>query len=407
MVRLCRGPLWGMSGTAARRRPSKSYRILKIHLMKNVGIIGGGIGGVAAAAALYRSGIDATVYERAPQLKEVGAGMMLWPNATRILKSLGLLDEVAARSGPNTHFLVRASRGKVLMNIATGTFDVPALCTRRSDLLAALLSVLPPERIRLGQELTHLEQSRSGVRVHFAGGEVEEHDAVIGADGIRSRVRAQLFGVSDPIYRGYTIWRGVASYEGDATRPGFNSETWGRGSRFGILDIGQGRFTWYATANGAKRGAAAGGRQRRDVLERFARWHAPIPALIESADTILENGAYDLAPLRRWTCGRVTLLGDAAHPCTPNLGQGGCMALEDALVLANCLASERSVELALARYEALRRARTGHIQHRSLWMGQIGQWQNRTVVAGRRLVTSLLPAALFEHNLRRVYSYEP
>src|SRR6266404_3959594 len=189
--------------------------------MKNVGIIGGGIGGVAAGIALYQSGIDATVYERAPQLKEAGAGMMLWPNATRVLRSLGLLGDVAARSGPTTHFLVRTSCGKILMNIALGEFDVPALCTRRSDLLASLLLAVPHGRIRLGRELTHLEQSKSRVRIHFADGSVEEHDAVIGADGIRSRVRAQMFGMSDPVYRGYTVWRGVAPYAGHAIRRGY------------------------------------------------------------------------------------------------------------------------------------------------------------------------------------------
>ena len=374
--------------------------------MRSVGIIGGGIGGVAAGAALHRLGIHAVVYERAPRLNEAGAGMMLWPNATRVLKSLGVLEEVSARSGRNTHFLVRSSCGKVLMNIALGEFDVPALCTRRSDLLASLLSALPRGCIRLGRELTHLEQSGSGVRVHFADGCIEEHDAVIGADGIRSRVRASLFGVSDPIYRGYSVWRGVAAYAGEAIRPGFNSETWGHGSRFGILDIGQGRFTWYATANVPQRDAALPGGRKSELLQRFAGWHEPIPDLIESTELILENGAYDLPPLPRWTAGRVTLLGDAAHPCTPNLGQGGGMALEDAMVLAKCVSSERSIESALRRYESLRRRRTRHIQHRSLVMGHIGQWQNRAAVAGRRVVTSLLPAALFEHNLRRVYSYE-
>ena len=373
--------------------------------MRNVGIIGGGIGGVAAAAALHRLGIRATVYERAPRLEEVGAGMMLWPNATRVLRELGLLERVARNSGRNTHFLVRASSGKVLMNIALGEFDVPALCTRRSDLLAALLSALPSERICLGREFSYLHQGNSKVQIHFADGSVEEHDAVVAADGIRSRVRAQLFGISEPIYRGYTVWRGVATYNGTAIRRGENSETWGHGSRFGILDIGQGRYTWYATGNVPQRTAASAD-SLGELRRRFAGWHEPIPALIEGTESILENGAYDLPPLPRWTVGRVTLLGDAAHPCTPNLGQGGCMALEDALVLAKCVARESSIESALRRYERLRRRRTGHIQQRSLLMGHIGQWQNRAAVSGRRVVTSFLPAALFEHNLRRVYSYE-
>src|SRR5579863_5175093 len=131
--------------------------------MKTVGIIGGGIGGMAAAAALHQFGMHATVYERAPRLKEVGAGMMLWPNATRVLKSLGLLEQIAGSSGPNTNFLVRTSSGTILMKIALGKFDVPALCTRRSDLLAALVSKVPVEHIRLGAEFTRIEQSNSRV----------------------------------------------------------------------------------------------------------------------------------------------------------------------------------------------------------------------------------------------------
>jgi 2-polyprenyl-6-methoxyphenol hydroxylase-like FAD-dependent oxidoreductase len=377
----------------------------------NIGIVGGGIGGIggiATAVALHQAGIDATVYERAPQLREVGAGMMLWPNATRVLRTFGLLEGVLARSGASTHFLVRASSGAVLMNIVLGEFDVPAICMRRSDLLTVLLAALPPGSIRLGHKLNQLEQSKDRVRISFAGGLVAEHDAVIGADGIRSRVRSEFFGHSDPIYRGYTVWRGVARYDGGAILPGANSETWGAGKRFGILNTGPGKFTWYAAVNVPPNHLDAHGGRKRELQEAFLSWHEPIADLIAATndDEIMKNGAYDLVPLRRWGEGRVTLLGDAAHPCTPNLGQGGCLALEDAAVLAKCFDQETSPEVALRRYETLRRQRTRHIQQRSRLMGEIAQWENRIFVAGRRVVTGLLPAKLFEHNLRRVYSYE-
>jgi len=372
----------------------------------NIGIIGGGIGGVAAAFAFHRAGIDATVYERANELREVGAGMMLWPNATRVLKELGLLERVAALSGPNRHFLVRSRSGTILMDIGLGHFDVPALCTRRSDLLAALISALPAERVRLGHDFEFFEEKNSSVGIHFSDGISIEHDFLIGADGIRSRVRSQLLGIREPIYRGYTIWRGLARLTG-AAPSGSNSETWGPGKRFGILSTGGDRFTWYATANTDIGHVDSHEGRQRELLRMFAGWHEVVESLIAGTEegAILKNGAHDLPPLKRWGHGRVMLLGDAAHPCTPNLGLGGCMALEDALVLAKSFAEEASPELALRRYESLRRERTRHVQQRSLLMGHIGQWENRLIGAGRQVMTSILPAKIFERNLRRIYSY--
>jgi 2-polyprenyl-6-methoxyphenol hydroxylase-like FAD-dependent oxidoreductase len=295
------------------------------------------------------------------------------------------------------------------MDIALGHFEVPALCIRRSDLLAVLISGFPQARVRLVYEFESLERRTSGAVVHFVAGGAEismEHDVVIGADGLRSRVRPQVAGVHEPIYRGYTIWRGLARLRGAAPN-GSNSETWGLGKRFGILNTGGDRFTWYAAANSECVHADAPDGRQRELLRMFAGWHEPVERLIAATEenTILKNGAYDLAPLKRWGQARITLLGDAAHPCTPNLGQGGCMALEDALVLAKSLSTEGSVEAALRRYESLRRQRTRHVQHRSLLMGNIGQWENRLMAAGRQVVTGMLPARLFERNLRRVYSY--
>jgi 2-polyprenyl-6-methoxyphenol hydroxylase-like FAD-dependent oxidoreductase len=374
---------------------------------ESIGIVGGGIGGVATAVALHQFGFNAVVYERSARLHEVGAGMMLWPNATRVLQELGLLEEVLARSGRNTNFLVRTSSGEILMNIALGKFDVPAVCMRRADLLSVLLTALPQECLRLGCELQRLKQQRNKVRLYFKDGRMEEHDAVVGADGIRSQVRSELFGISDSIYRGYMVWRGLARYEGAAITPGFNSESWGTGKRFGILNTGHRRFTWYATANVPSHHVDAHCGRKTELQKLFAGWHEPIADFLETTDEgeILKNGARDCAPLQQWGIGMVTLLGDAAHPCTPNLGQGGCMALEDALVLAKCVERETFLQGALRRYESLRFHRTKHIQQRSLLIGHIGQWQNGLFVTGREMVTRMLPAKLIERNLRRVYSY--
>lgn len=371
-------------------------------------IVGGGIGGVATALALHRCGIPAVIFERATELREVGAGMMLWPNATRSLRELGVLETVIARGGPSTNFLVRTAGGRVLMDLALGKFDTPAVCMRRCDLLAVLLAALPPGRIQLGLELQQIEQAKGKVCLYFRNGRREEFDGVVGADGIRSRVRAQLFGESAPVYRGYTVWRGISRYSGAAVRPGYNSETWGAGHRFGILATGGDLYTWYATANVREHHCDAPGGPKQELLRMFQHWHKPVPQLIDATgdDAILKNPAYDRPAIETWGYGAVTLLGDAAHPCTPNLGQAGCMALEDAVVLAKCVRLEATLEAAFRRYESLRGARTKHIQQRSRLMGSLGQWENRPLVAGREVVTSLLPAALFERNLRRVYSYE-
>lgn len=375
---------------------------------RNIGIVGGGIGGIAAAVALNQAGIDVVVYERTSELREAGAGMMLWPNATRVLREMALIEEVSAQSGPNTHFLVKTSRGRILMNIALGKFDVPALCMRRSDLLRVLLDALPTECIRLGHDLQDLEQAKGKVHLRFANGFAAEHDAVVGADGIRSRVRSKLFGAHDPVYRGYTVWRGVADYDGDEILSGCNSESWGVGKRFGILNTGHGRFTWYATSNMPPHHVDADCGRKCELREMFREWHDPITDLIDATEesAILKNGACDFAPLPSWGRGMVTLLGDAVHPCTPNLGQGGCMALEDALVLAKCVNREPCLRTALRQYELMRYQRTRRIQQRSRLMGRIGQWQSPLFVSGRRFVTSLLPPRLIEHNLRRVYAYQ-
>ena len=195
------------------------------------------------------------------------------------------------------------------------------------------------------------------------------HDLIIGADGLRSSVRREVFGKSDPIYRGYIIWRGIGEAHGMPENT--SSETWGRGKRFGILHSGKDRYTWYAAVNFPKNHVDSQVGRKAEILGLFEGWHSPICELIESTpeDLIMKNGAFDQVLLKNWTKGRVALLGDSAHACTPNLGQGGGMAIEDALVLAKCLSSEASLEMALKLYNKRRNSRTKHIQQRSRFDG--------------------------------------
>ncbi len=372
----------------------------------SVGIIGGGIGGFTTAVALQKFGIDATIYERAEKIRELGAGMMLWANSARVMNELSLLEKIIEFGGATDIFLVRKQNGEVLMNIATGNFEVPSVCLPRANFLSILVSEFPSEKIKLLHEFEHLEQTKQEVLVKFTNGEVAKHDLLISADGLRSRVRSQVFGQTEPIYRGYQIWRGIGKANGIPKNT--SSETWGKGKRFGILNCGNKQFTWYAAVNFPKNHADLPIGRKAELLELFSDWHSPISELISSTpeDLIMKNGANDQVLLSKWSKNRVVLLGDSAHACTPNLGQGGGMAIEDAMVLAKSLHKKSSIESALCLYEKLRMSRVKHIQQRSRLMGQIGQWQNSLMVNAREKVTKLLPAKFFEFNLRRTYSYK-
>jgi len=374
----------------------------------NLGIVGGGIGGLAAAVALRRIGAEVTVYEQATELREAGAGLMLWPNGSRVMRDWGLLEAVAAHGGRTSYFVLRSRTGSVLMKVPVDQFETPAFCLRRSDLLAVLMAELVGQKIRLGHQLAAMAQLPDRVQLRFETGAVAEHDAVIGADGIHSRVRAALNDHTAPVYHGYLIWRGVVAFDGGGVDPGWNCETWGRGQRFGLLNTGHGRYTWYATANLPANHPDGNGGRREELLSRFAGWHAPIATVLDRTpeQAILKNGAFDLPPLRRWGQGRITLLGDAAHPCTPNLGQGACMALEDAATLARCVARTEPIAEALRRYESLRLARTRHIQQRSRLLGRIGQCHGDFWAAGRQTIAAWLPGAWLRPGLRRIYGFD-
>jgi 2-polyprenyl-6-methoxyphenol hydroxylase-like FAD-dependent oxidoreductase len=202
-------------------------------------------------------------------------------------------------------------------------------------------------------------------------------------------VREQMFGDGRPRYAGYTCWRGLAEFEGEALPVGLGFEAWGRGARFAVQHCGPGRVFWYATRNAPEGSSDGPHGRKKDVIDTFAGWHEPIPTVIAATDggAILKNDITDRKPIRHWGRERVTLLGDAAHPTTPNFGQGACQAIEDAAVLADCLTGASDIPAALRSYEACRRDRTAFITKASRRLGAVAQWENPFLCWLRDVIT--------------------
>ncbi|HLQ29412.1 MAG TPA: FAD-dependent monooxygenase [Ktedonobacteraceae bacterium] len=377
---------------------------------KRVLIIGGGIGGLAAAIALRRAGIEATVYESGNELREIGAGLTLWVNAVRALHKLGLADGLAAIGMPMTQSGVRSWRGDVLSKTLVdqqARLRIQATVVHRAELLAMLAKALAKEVVLLNTRCVGFKQDDSGVWAQFADGREAFGDVLIGADGIHSVIRAQMLGKARPRYSGYTSWRGVASFDNELFPSGV-TETWGRGRRFGLEPLSQRRVFWYATWNVAERTEDSAMGRKQQLLELFGDWHEPIRAVIEATveSAILHNDIIDRQPVKHWTKGRVTLLGDAAHPMTPNLGQGACQAIEDAVVLAQCLKEHKNVVSALQLYEKKRVSRTNSIVRDSWRIGQIGQLENPLVCMLRDALMKRLPAGIQLKQFERIVGYE-
>ena len=380
-------------------------------------VAGAGIGGLTAAIALRRAGLEVSVFERAAELGEVGAGLLLAANAQKALAKLGLANAVARLGTPASAGEVRSWRGEVLASIPAAELEKkvgsPSAAVHRADLQALLVGEVEERTLCLGAEVEGFEQYQSGVTVSLAGGSQEQADILVGADGLRSRVRAGLFGPEQPRYAGYTAWRAVVEPKEELLPWGTGFESWGRGVRFGCAHIGDGRVYWFATANAPEGekdgppGSPAGAKAK--LLRLFSGWHRPVADLVQAAeeDTILRTDIYDREPLgERWGEGRTTLLGDAAHPMTPNLGQGACQAIEDAVVLARCLGERGATAESLRSYERLRSERVAMVVRRSRRVGMVGQVKNPTICWLRDRALAMSPPKAQLRQLEEVVGYE-
>jgi 2-polyprenyl-6-methoxyphenol hydroxylase-like FAD-dependent oxidoreductase len=360
-------------------------------------IIGGGIGGVALGAALHRLGVPFQIFEQASALKAIGYGLALQKNALDALDTIGIGSSIRARGVPITTGAMRQPNGRVLTSMAVELYAV-----HRATLLSALAAEVPASAIALGRRVVDADAP-----------EVAGADLVVAADGLHSAFRARV-APGEPALRdsGYTAWRGLTPASPAIRRAiadGTVSETWGRGTRFGIVPIDGDRIYWFAVAPIDPIGEPA--KARDHLLETFRSWHAPVRDLLEQtpAEVILESRIADRLPIASWHADRVVLLGDAAHPLTPNLGQGGCQAIEDAVVLAHLVRAWIDGRIARddvgPRYEQQRQARVHEIVSESFALGRHAADYNPLLVTIRDLAFRWMPRQVQEKRFARVVRF--
>ncbi|MBY8870357.1 FAD-dependent monooxygenase [Micromonospora sp. PLK6-60] len=375
-------------------------------------VVGGGIGGLAAAVALHRHGWRVTVLERAAVAGEVGAGLSLMANGLRALDALGLGAAVRARGRADTPGGLRDRTGRWLSRVDGDQLErmlgTRAVGVHRADLHALLRTALPAGALVTGARVGDVDPSTGEVRHHHAAGVTTiRGDLVVGADGLRSAVRARLWpDLPPPVYAGSTAWRAVVTWP----EPLPTEVTWGPGAEFGIVPMGDGRVYWYGAVTAPPGGQAPD--ELAEVRRRFGSWHEPIPALLDATApaAVLRHDLHHLAePLPSYVRGRVALLGDAAHAMTPNLGQGAQQALEDAVVLgAACAGGPGRLPDALDSYDRQRRPRSQEVARASLRAGRFGQQlRNPLAVAARAMLLRLTPPRAALRAMARYADWTP
>jgi 2-polyprenyl-6-methoxyphenol hydroxylase-like FAD-dependent oxidoreductase len=372
-------------------------------------IVGAGPGGLALALALRQAGFYPVVYERAQSGREAGCGFTLWPNAMRALDALGVGAEVRRRCKPLQGIAMTVANGSELFHV-----DSSALCSgyegigwalQRKELIELLLDFLGPGHIKFGAACVGFEQSAGEVKALFDDGSTARGCALIGADGLRSAVRSHLFGERKLRFAGYTVSRGIARLR---LPNAIGVTSLGQGHQFGYFPMSHDRVYWFASRNSSQAEAHSPSENKAELLENFSDWHARVRQLIESTpdSCILRNEIYDIDPLPAWTSGHVTLLGDAAHPATPDLGQGACQAIEDSAVLSRCLQRNSDIGVALKNYESHRIHRTRELTLLARRIGRSGTWTNPFLCGLRNWAIRHTPQSVRVRQLQEMFDFE-
>lgn len=366
-------------------------------------VVGAGIAGLTTAVALRQAGHVVSVLEQRTDMGS-GAGISIWPNALAALDELGLGDGVREAGGQVSAGALRWRDGSWLRRPETErmvtALGEPLVVIRRSALTDILRAGLPDDAVRTGVAVTGVTATGSSVRLSTSDGGSVEAEAAVGADGVGSVLARALNGVLRSRYVGYTAWRGVAAH---AVDPRLSGETMGAGTQFGHVPLGAEHTYWFATERAAPNSSAPGG-ELAYLRRKFADWAEPIPTLIDTtpAADLLRNDLYDRTQARRWAQGPVVLVGDAAHPMRPHLGQGGCQGIEDAVILARFAAATTDLSVAFARYAKFRRRRVLPLVFESATIGRIVNLRPAALSGLASRASALIPEAVVTAHLSSI-----
>lgn len=373
-------------------------------------IIGAGIAGLSTAIGLKRLGINAEIFEAAPEIKPVGAGLALAANAIKAFKKLGIAEDVIKEGNQLERFCIYTHKGRLTSATDTAALfekhGISNFTIHRANLHKVLLSKLDQKNIHLGKRSTGVTQQADGFLIHFEDGSSHHTQYLIVADGINSPIRKQIVPESKIRYAGYTCWRGIT--ENSNLSVTATSETWGPRGRFGIVPLANKQIYWFACVESTQNNTVYKNYSLQDIAKQFEGYHQPIEDIIlqTAPHNLIWADICDLEPMKKYALKNLVFIGDAAHATTPNMGQGACQAIEDAAVLTDEIASNTKAEDAFTAFEQRRLPKTHWIVNQSWKLGKIAQNQNplfRTVVD---TLFKLAPQKLSEKQLEKIYAVD-
>lgn len=372
-------------------------------------VIGGGIGGLTTAIAFSSMNWDVAVHEAAQELRPVGKGIWVPINAMQVFAALGLAERIYQAGCALRSIELQTASGAHISSVQleplVARYGHTVVSIHRAKLVEILANALKPGVLKLGSQFTHFAQEQSQVRAYFKDGSEATADLLVGADGIHSRVREQVFPGVSLRYSGQTCFRGVS----EIALPNYLThtcrETWGGRNRFGFSPVGHRQVYWFAPQLSAPGTEDSTDSRMRCLLDSYGRFPSPIPDILAATriDNTIRTDLFDFPPIARWSAGNVVLLGDAAHAMTPNLGQGGAQAVEDAYALARQFAQTASIADALKNYERIRIPKVRSIVKTSRALGKIAHWQNPLAQWARNTALRWTPRSIQQKQLESLY----